>query len=120
MHLSDCFLNNRCLNMIDSVQPPLLRQQALTRDLQLIHRDSPFPSVQSVVHAQGLDDMHRCLAHSGEGVRYDKGLQCAILPFHHMHPDSHPVGALLTPAVSTLLTCTVHEASSVMWRAIDT
>ena len=77
--------------------PPEVGCQSITCNLQLIHGDTSFPSVQTVVHAQGLDDMHSCLAHSRACLRHNKSLHCAVLPFHHMHPDCHMVGALLTP-----------------------
>ena len=77
--------------------PPEIGCQSITCNLQLIHGDTSFPSVQTVVHAQGLDDMHSCLAHSRACLRHNKSLHCAVLPFHHMHPDRHMVGALLTP-----------------------
>ena len=85
-----------CVLVCDK-HPPEIGCQSFTCDLQLIHGDTSFPSIQAVVHAQRLDDVHSCLAHSGGCLRHNKSLHCAVLPFHHMHPDCHTVGALLTP-----------------------
>lgn len=72
-----------------------------TCDQQLIHGSAVIPAVDAVVHAQGLDGMHSCLADAGDGLRDDKGLHSPVLPFHNPHSHGYSVCALLTPACTT-------------------
>ena len=72
-----------------------------TCDQQLIHCSAIIPSVDAVMHAQGLDSMHCCLADAGRSLRHHKSLHCAVLPFHNPHAHGHTIRALLTPAPPT-------------------
>ena len=74
----------------------------ITCDLQLIHGDTAIPHIQSVVHAEGLDDVRSTLADTWGGLWNHISLHFAILTFNYVHLDCQPVCALLTPVTHVL------------------